>query len=383
MKRILILVFLLVLFVSIAIIVKRGSGGDELTLPISTGQISDTENLVENWPNENIPPITVVAENLSIPWDIAFLPEGGFLVTERPGDLIYINPDGVRKAISMPRVVHRGEGGLLGIVLHPNFSQNRFLYVYKTVGESSLGTRNAVLRYRFINGSLSDEQFIFDDIPGAIYHDGGRMAFGPDGMLYITSGDATSPNIAQDLNSLGGKVLRVRDDGSIPEDNPFGTAVYSYGHRNSQGITWDDQGRMWSTEHGRSGVSSGLDELNLIVAGKNYGWPTIEGDATQSGMERAVVHSGPNVTWAPASAMYWDGSIFFGGLRGEALYEAVLDGDSVLEIKEHFKEEYGRIRTVGLGPDGMFYMTTSNTDGRGRARDGDDKIIRINPRMFR
>lgn len=372
------IILALVILVLVIVFAKRFSGGSELTLPISGGKQSEE---IES--EKEILPPEIVAENLSIPWDIAFLPEGGMLVSERTGDLTHIDPRGERKTINMPRVVHRGEGGLLGLVLHPDFENNRFLYVYQTVGQDSLGTRNAVIRYKFEGGKLSNELMIFDSIPGAIYHDGGRMEFGPDGLLYITTGDATSPNIAQDLNSLGGKVLRVRDDGSIPSDNPFGTVVFSYGHRNSQGLVWDSSGNLWSTEHGRSGVSSGLDELNLIESGKNYGWPTIEGDAVQTGMERPVLHSGASDTWAPASATYWDGSIFFAGLRGEALYEAVLNGRSVGELKEHFKGEYGRLRTVRLGPDGMFYLTTSNTDGRGSPLQGDDKIIRIDPRMFR
>lgn len=351
----------------------------EPSVPLSPG----VPNISEDVWDEDIFPLGVVAENLNIPWDIGFVPDGSLLVTERPGNLVQIFSDGERKSISIPRVIHRGEGGLLGLVLHPSFESNNFLYLYMTVGQDSLGTRNAVIRYKFEEGALLDELLIRDNIPGAIYHDGGRMEFGPDGLLYITTGDATSPDIAQDLNSLGGKILRIKDDGTIPSDNPFGTAVYSYGHRNPQGITWDSAGRLWSTEHGRSGALSGLDEINLIVAGANYGWPTIEGDAVRDGMKAPSAHSGSNETWAPASAMYWDGSVFFGGLRGEALYEAVLNGALVREVKTHLKGEYGRLRTVRLGPDGIFYLTTSNTDGRGSANPGDDKIIRIDPKVFR
>ena len=202
-------------------------------------------------------------------------------------------------------------------------------------------------------------------------------------MLYITTGDAGKSSLAQDKNSLAGKILRVRDDGSIPDENPFGNEVYSYGHRNPQGLTWDDDGNLWSTEHGRSGALSGLDELNLIRPGENYGWPTIQGDEKRFDMNTPIINSGPDVTWAPASALYWDGSIFFGGLRGETLYEAQLQNGIIVGLKSHFKKEFGRIRTVALGPDGMFYITTSNRDGRGTVRDGDDKIIRLNPAQFR
>lgn len=332
---------------------------------------------------DEAPDVQILMQRLDIPWDIAFLPEqNGFLVTERDGTLLYINKDAEITEIPIPDATHSGEAGLLGIVLHPNFSENRYLYLYLTT-EHNDGLINRVERYTFNNASLSGKYTIVDNIPGALYHDGGRMAFGPEGLLYITTGDATKPQLAQDLSSLAGKTLRVNDDGSIPEDNPFGTAVYSYGHRNSQGLAWDDAGRLWSTEHGRSGIQSGLDEINLIEKGANYGWPESEGDTVVSGTRAPAIHSGASDTWAPASTLFWDGSLFFGGLRGEALYEAVLNGTEVVELKEHFKGQFGRIRSVVLGPDGLFYLTTSNRDGRGSPSEGDDKIIRINPQQFR
>lgn len=321
----------------------------------------------------------VVATRLSIPWDIAFLPDGDMLVTERPGMLVRIG-DGRRYPVEGVR--HIGEGGLLGIALHPDFGANRWVYLYFTANIDG-GVTNRIERYRYENDRLSEKTVILSGIPGAVYHDGGRMAFGPDGYLYVTTGDASVASNAQNTSSLAGNILRIADDGSIPADNPFGNAVYSYGHRNPQGLTWDDEGRLWSTEHGRSGIRSGYDELNLIEKGANYGWPVIQGDETREGMRSPVLHSGASDTWAPASAQYYNGSIFFGGLKGEALYEAVLaDDGSVSELKEHFRNTYGRIRTVTLGPDGMLYLTTSNTDGRGKAREGDDRIIRIDPRWF-
>lgn len=324
--------------------------------------------------------IGIIADNLQIPWEIVFLPGGDLLVTERQGTLKRIGNNG--HVYTIEGVKHVGEGGLLGLALHPQFSENRWLYLYLTTrNEGSL--INRVERYRFENNILSEKEVIIDNIPGAAYHDGGRIAFGPDGYLYITTGDSGSSNLAQDVNSLAGKILRLKDDGSIPQDNPFGNAVYSYGHRNSQGLAWDDQDRLWATEHGRSGILSGFDELNLIEKGKNYGWPIIQGDESKEGMLSPIAQSGPSETWAPAGIAFWDGSLFFGGLRGESLYEAkILDSNSV-DLKVHFRNEFGRIRAVILGPDGYLYITTSNTDGRGDPYPSDDKIIRINPNIFR
>lgn len=327
----------------------------------------------------------IIATNLKIPWDIAFLPDGSLLVTERVGNLVHIETKknasdyGVKTSIKLPHPVPKGEGGLLGMTLHPDFANNKFLYLYMTTQNLTQGTKNTVFRYRYENSELKDEKTIVSNIPGALYHDGGRLAFGPDKLLYITTGDAQTPSNAQDLKSLSGKILRVEDDGSIPKDNPFGTAVYSYGHRNPQGLAWDHHGRLWSTEHGRSGLTSGMDEINLIEKGGNYGWPTIEGSKTKTGMKVPVMNSGPDVTWAPASAIYANGSLFFGGLRGEVLYEAVLDEDEgkIKELRAYFHNTYGRIRTVNLGPDGALYFTTSNTDGRGKPIKDDDRIVRI------
>jgi aldose sugar dehydrogenase len=387
MKKILIfsVAIILLILAGLGTYMYLGLGNSSTQLPQDT-----TNTIATNTPLTSQQPIStrpdtsvhVVAEGLNIPWDIAFLPDNEMLVTERPGHLVYFKTDGTKQNIPIINVRQTGESGLLGIVLHPDFAENRLLYLYITQASNGALT-NRVERFSFNNGQLSDRKTIISGIPGAIYHDGGRMEFGPDEKLYITTGDATNENIAQNKNSLGGKLLRLNDDGSIPSDNPFGTAIYSYGHRNSQGLAWDDEGRLWSTEHGRSGVRSGYDEINLITMGANYGWPTIEGDATRSGMISPARHSGADDTWAPASALYWDGSLFFGGLRGEALFEAKLDGDKVVSLKKHFFKEYGRIRTVRIGPDGMFYITTSNRDARGDVNDGDDKLLKVNPARFR
>ncbi len=329
-----------------------------------------------------VPRVTVMVEGLVIPWDFAFPPFDGMLITERGGNLIHIQPDGTKVTVPLPHPTPRGEGGLLGIALHPRYVENHFIYLYMTTAEDSKGTKNTVFRYTYRDNKLSDEKIIISEIPGALYHDGGRLEFGPDGLLYITTGDAQTSAIAQDLKSLGGKILRVTDEGAVPSSNPLGTAVYSYGHRNPQGLAWDAAGNLWSTEHGRSGVTSGYDELNFIQIGKNYGWPTIEGPKTKEGMISPALQSGASSTWAPASLLFHKGKLYWGGLLGQSLYEVTVDGTKVSNLKKYFNKEFGRIRTIRLGPDGMFYISTSNRDGRGTPKKGDDKIIRINPELL-
>ncbi len=319
--------------------------------------------------------IEVVAEDLDIPWEIAFLPNGDLLITERSGNLLRLGQD--KSSIAIQGVTHIGEGGLLGLALHPNFEQNSTIYLYLT-SQISGSITNRVESYTLNGNVLDNRKVILDGIPGAVNHDGGRIEFGPDGHLYITTGDAGDPQSAQDIQSLAGKILRLTAEGAIPADNPFQSPVYSYGHRNPQGLAWDDQGRLWSTEHGRSGFGSGFDELNLIEAGKNYGWPVIQGDETREGMQVPVIHSGASTTWAPGDVAFTQGSLYFSGLRGASLYAFSLEEDVVDRFMTYFEDEYGRLRAVRLGPDGHLYMTTSNQDGRGQPQEGDDKLLRIN-----
>ena len=339
----------------------------------------------------DIPRLSIVAGSLEVPWALAFLPDKSILFTERPGRVRIVDANGNLNSspvMTLSDVKQIGEGGLLGITIHPDFETNHFAYLYYTYSGNSDQTLNRVARFKFENNSLSEQTIIVDRIPGAPNHNGGRIKFGPDGFLYITTGDAQNPSLAQNKNSLAGKILRVTDDGKPAPNNPFDSPIYSYGHRNPQGITWDEKGRLWEVEHGQSAT----DELNLIEIGKNYGWPEIRGDQKRTGMENPILHSGSD-TWAPSGAAYLNGSIFFAGLRGQALYEARLqmpshsdggqavindDGISVT-LKTHFKGELGRIRDVVVGPDNMLYITTSNRDGRGVPDSEDDKIIRINP----
>lgn len=332
--------------------------------------------------NKSISNIETIATELEVPWALAFLPDKSLLVTERPGRVRMITKDGKllpEPLLTLPVVQKiQGEGGLLGIALHPDFRSNKYVYIYYTYENTGDNSFNRVARYSLENNKLINETIIVDDIPGALFHDGGRIKFGPDKLLYITTGDSQEPSLAQDTSSLAGKILRVTDEGTPAPGNPFETRVYSYGHRNPQGIAWDQKGKLWQTEHGRSNPT-GFDEVNLIQPGRDYGWPEIEGNETKKGMETPKRNSGPSITWAPGGATIVNNSLFFTGLAGQTLYEAVIQNDQVIELKEHFTGEFGRLRDVMTGPDGMLYVTTSNKDGRGAPKAGDDKILRINP----
>lgn len=350
--------------------------------PTATHSVSQTPDLK----NPNAPVIEVVAENLDTPWAIAFLPSqndaGGsdvnMLVTERSGIVKSVAPDGtVTTVATLPNVKEIGEGGLLGIALHPDFEKNNFVYLYYTYASSGSNTQNRVVRMKYSNGQLRNEEILVDNIPGAPNHNGGRIKFGPDGNFYVTTGDAQEPSRAQDKNSLGGKVLRLTDEGKPAVGNPFGNRIYSYGHRNPQGLTWDASGMLFETEHGPSGVWPNCcqDEVNKIESGKNYGWPDSVGNTVQAGTIGPITQSAGD-TWAPSGVAIIGDSLYFSGLRGAALYTYPIGGGNVVE---HFKGEFGRIREVILGPDGMLYITTSNKDGRGSPASNDDKIIRVNP----
>jgi len=351
------------------------------SLPSSPSTSTNTTNQNSKY----IPTTTSIAENLDTPWALAFLPDGSILVTERPGRVRLVDNNGQLEntpVATIPSVKEIGEGGLLGIALHPDFSANHFVYLYYTYSGNGINTLNRVVQMTYTNNQLRDEKIILDGIPGASNHNGGRIKFGPDKLLYIGTGDAQEPSQAQNTNTLGGKILRVTDEGKPAPGNPFNNLVYSYGHRNVQGLAWDNNGNLWATEHGRSGITTGFDELNLIENGKNYGWPDIEGDKTRAGMVPPKKNSGATTTWAPSGAAFVGNSLFFAGLRGQTLYEAVIQNNQVTAIKKHFVGQFGRLREVIAGPDGMLYITTSNRDGRGNPQTGDDKIIRITRQKF-
>ncbi len=326
------------------------------------------------------PALEDVATGLEAPWELAFLPDGDLLVTERPGRLVRLSPEGARRwTTEVPGVRPRGEGGLLGLALDPAYDEGGRIWLYLTAE-----SENRVERWRLdADGTLSERTVVVDGIPAASFHDGGRIAFGPDGMLWITTGDAGAPGDARDPGSLAGKILRVRPDGEPAPGNPSGTAVWSLGHRNPQGLAWDADGSLWATEHGPSGLGSGFDEVNRIRAGADYGWPEGRGDDAPPGTVPPAAHSGADDTWAPSGAVVAGGSLWFGGLRGQALYELPLEAGGPGTLRVHLFGDLGRVRQVRRGPDGALWILTSNRDGRGRARDGDDRVVRVRPEALR
>lgn len=342
-------------------------------------------------PAEPAPPIQpqvqvdVVATGLEAPWAIAFAPDGRIFLTERPGRIRIIEGGRLQPEPWLTLdVAAVGEGGLLGLALDPQFAENRYVYVAYTYRgqDGSLQNRLERLRENPTTGRGQTDRVLLDGAPGSVRHDGGRVQFGPDGKLYWTLGDAEDQPAAQDISALNGKILRLNPDGTVPGDNPFpGSPLYSYGHRNPEGLAWQpDTGRLYATEHG----PVGLDEVNLIEPGANYGWPEVRGNATREGTRPPVIQSGGN-TWAPAGAVFatqgpWAGSLLFAGLRGQALFRLTVDPDDpqqALGLEQYLQGEYGRLRAVAEGPDGQIYVLTSNRDGRGSPVREDDRVLRL------
>lgn len=338
--------------------------------------------------------VETVIPNLEVVWSIVWAPDGRMLFTERPGR-VRVYENGKLRAeplFVVPDVEPRGESGLMSIALHPQFAANHFLYLSYAYNANGQSVR--VVRYRETPAGLVDRQVIIENIPAAQFHAGCRLRFGPDGKLYITTGDATDGPLAQRLDSLAGKILRLNDDGTVPKDNPFvgqqnaRPEIWAYGSRNSQGIDFQPgTNLLWETEHGPSGFDGpgGGDEVNIIERGKNYGWPVIHHRATQAGMESPILEYTP--ACAPGSGMFYRGSqfpqfkgnFFFGCLRGERIIRVVTNGRQVSSQENLLENKYGRIRDIAEGPDGYIYFSTSNRDGRGSPAKDDDRILRLVP----
>ncbi len=321
---------------------------------------------------------TTLAEGLMIPWDLAFLPDGRFLVTERPGRVILLPESTVALNLSAVRAV--GEGGLLGIALDPDFVDNAYVYLYYTYG-SGTATRNRVSRFVFANDRLTGETVIVDALPGATIHNGGRIRFGPDGKLYICAGDAAAPERAQDPEDPAGKILRYEKDGSIPADNPVaGSPIYSLGHRNPQGLAWHPgTGDLYASEHG----PARQDEINRIAAGVNYGWPTVTCADGHAGYQ-APVACYADFTLAPSGMDFLtlpdmiETSLYVAGLRGNMIRRLDFAADGELIREGTLFTEWGRLRLV-IQHENALYVLTNNRDGRGTPQSGDDRLIRIKP----
>ena len=317
--------------------------------------------------------ITTVATGLDVPWGLGFLPDGTAVVTGRDdASVSTVAPDGTVTGVgTINGVEPAGEGGLLGVAVSPTFAQDNLLYVYYSAADD-----NRIDTVTLRDGAIGNQQTGFTGIPKGNIHNGGRLAFGPDGLLYVGTGETGDRPTAQDPNSLGGKILRMTPEFEPAPGNPDGGVVYSTGHRNVQGLAFDDGAQLWAAEFGQNT----WDELNLIAAGGNYGWPEVEGFGAADGFVE------PQRVWptdeaSPSGIAYWNGSIWMAGLRGERLWQIPIiasgSGPTTGEPVAHLTDVYGRLRTVAAAPDGSLWLTTSNTDGRGDVRDGDDRILRI------
>ncbi len=353
------------------VLASCGSDGDSATevpqipMAVSTASQEATDRTIEPVINDE-----AIATELNAPWSVAFLPDGSALVTERDKATVVRltpQPDGTWQSDQVgqvPGVDNDGEGGLMGLAVSGDQ-----VYMYWSTSED-----NRVGVATWDGTSLSEPTVILDGIPHAGFHNGGRIALAADGTLYVSTGDAGVVELAQDPDSLAGKILRINPDGSAPEDNPTaGSLVYSLGHRNVQGLAFDAEGRLWATEFG----SADVDELNVIVPAGNYGWPAHEGTAGEPGFIDPVAAWSPTSVASPSGLAIAGGSAWVAALRGQSLWQVPLDGESAGIPIPHLAGELGRLRDVVVAPDGSLWVVTNNTDGRGSPQPDDDRIVRI------
>ena len=329
--------------------------------------------------------VGTVASGLETPWGVDFLPDGRAVVTERDSArVLLVTPPQVTKGAAkqegevvvvgqVPETDPRGEAGLLGVAVSPTFETDGLLYFYVCTAED-----NRVVRARLDGTKLGATEPVLTGIPTGTIHDGGRLVFGPDGYLYVSTGETGDDRSARKRDSYAGKILRITTEGEPAPESPFGTAVWSWGHRNVQGLTFDDDGLLWASEFGQDKA----DELNRILPGEDYGWPAVEGTG---GPDRFTE---PLLTWRPEEASpsglaHAAGHLWMAGLRGERLWRIkVADGqasDPTAYFAGNDGGEYGRLRTVAAAPDGRLWVTTSNRDGRGDPAEDDDRILLIEP----
>lgn len=316
----------------------------------------------------------VLARGLEVPWGIAFLPNGDALVSERnTGRIVRVSKRGGYKTVGrVPGVVNLGggEGGLLSLKLHPGFRDNRLVYAYM-----STGSDNRVVRFRYVEGRLTRPRVIRAGIPMAAHHNGGGLAFGSNGLLFVSTGDALDSSAAQNRRSLAGKILRMTPNGDRPRGNPFGNLTWTYGHRNPEQMAWSPNGSLWASEFGEHDK----DELNRIVKGGNYGWPRVEGKDGPGGY-RDPFAQWPTEQCSPSGIAVAGGRAWLGALVGQCLYSVRLGGPHKGRKARYFTGDFGRIRSVAAAPDGTLWLTTSNRDGRTSPRANDDKILRVSIR---
>jgi glucose/arabinose dehydrogenase len=334
----------------------RGDGPDDPT-PGRPGVVVDT-----------------VATGLEVPWGLGFLPDGRAVVTERDTrEVLLVDPDGgdPETAGVVEQAVPEGEGGLLGVAVSPDFARDRMLYFYATRAGD-----NAVLRGRLgRDDRLGPLETVLDGIPKGFIHNGGRLRFGPDGLLYVATGETGDGAQSQDRASLGGKILRITPDGDPAPGNPDpGSPVWTWGHRNVQGLTFDDDGNLWASEFGQSTY----DELNLVRKGGNYGWPEVEGRGDTEGFVD------PRVVWStseasPSGIAFAEDHVWLGALGGTRLWRVTIREGEASDPTPFLTGDYGRLRAVEVAPDGMLWVTTSNRDGRGAPAGDDDRILVVRP----